>query len=205
MMMALMMCLAVNSFEQETFKITYNGLNIVQINSHVNSNINYIKTIQWVHEYYKNPNEVIMGNIKNESVTINGYQPWVIQWGSLGVQGGLAMEYHIYIEFKDSIINLKMQIDKLSNHAPGGPNWYISTFFKKDGSIRPVYTEYLNQLELAVNELLGSYKLKIKEIFIMSSEEALSELKRYKDKLDLELITQEEFDKKKEELSKYIK
>lgn len=40
---------------------------------------------------------------------------------------------------------------------------------------------------------------------IMSSDEALTELKKCKDKLDLGLITQEEFDKKKAELSKFIK
>lgn len=40
---------------------------------------------------------------------------------------------------------------------------------------------------------------------IMTSDEALSQLKKEKDKLDLGLITQEEFDKKKKELSKFIK
>lgn len=40
---------------------------------------------------------------------------------------------------------------------------------------------------------------------IMSSDKALTELKKYKDKLDLGLITQEEFNAKKIELSKYIK
>jgi hypothetical protein len=38
-----------------------------------------------------------------------------------------------------------------------------------------------------------------------TSDEALIELKKAKDKLDLELITQEEFDKIKEDLKKYIK
>ena len=41
--------------------------------------------------------------------------------------------------------------------------------------------------------------------FGKTSDEALSELKKAKDKLDLGLITQEEFDKQKAELSKYIK
>ena len=41
--------------------------------------------------------------------------------------------------------------------------------------------------------------------FGMTSDEALIELKKFKDKLDLGLITQEEFDKKKEELIKFIK
>ena len=39
----------------------------------------------------------------------------------------------------------------------------------------------------------------------MTSDEALNELKRAKDKLDLGLITQEEFDKLKAELGKFIK
>jgi phosphopantetheine adenylyltransferase len=39
----------------------------------------------------------------------------------------------------------------------------------------------------------------------MTSDEALSELKKCKDKLELGLITQEEFDSKKSELSKFIK
>lgn len=41
--------------------------------------------------------------------------------------------------------------------------------------------------------------------FGKTSDEALSELKKAKDKLDLGLITQEEFDSLKLELSKYIK
>ncbi len=41
--------------------------------------------------------------------------------------------------------------------------------------------------------------------FGLSSDEALTELKKCKDKLDLGLITQEEFNSKKSELSKYIK
>ena len=39
----------------------------------------------------------------------------------------------------------------------------------------------------------------------MTSDEALTELKRWKDKLDLGLITQAEFDQKKKELAKLIK
>ena len=41
--------------------------------------------------------------------------------------------------------------------------------------------------------------------FGMTSDEALNELKKAKDKLELGLITQDEFDKLKQELSKYIK
>jgi len=40
---------------------------------------------------------------------------------------------------------------------------------------------------------------------LMTSDQALEELKKWKDKLDLGLITEEEYNKKKEELSKFIK
>lgn len=40
---------------------------------------------------------------------------------------------------------------------------------------------------------------------VMTSDEALSELKKWKDKLDLQLITEEEYNQKKTELIKFIK
>lgn len=57
---------------------------------------------------------------------------------------------------------------------------------------------YLIQFEnaLSTGEIKG---------FGMTSNEALEELKRAKDKFDLGLISQDEYNKKKEELSKYIK
>lgn len=55
-------------------------------------------------------------------------------------------------------------------------------------------------------------KSNAKELFIdlcnnnvkFTSEQAINELKKWKDKLDLELISQEEYDKKKNELSQFI-
>ncbi len=49
--------------------------------------------------------------------------------------------------------------------------------------------------------------LKTKELIGkgMTSDEAIQELKKEKEKLDLQIITQEEYDKRKNELMKYIK
>lgn len=47
--------------------------------------------------------------------------------------------------------------------------------------------------------------LKPQRVDGFTSDEALAELKRYKEKLDLQLITQEEYDQKKAELMKYIR
>ena len=59
-------------------------------------------------------------------------------------------------------------------------------------------SNYSVQLENAIS--VGEVKS-----FGMTSDEALSELKKAKDKLDLELITQAEYDKIKADLMKYIK
>lgn len=62
-----------------------------------------------------------------------------------------------------------------------------------------VYGLYVSSLEGA----LESGEISV--MGMITSDQALEMLKKEKDKLDLGLITQEEFDKKKEELSKYIK
>jgi hypothetical protein len=59
-----------------------------------------------------------------------------------------------------------------------------------------------NPLIFIVENAIANGELKS---FGMTSDEALTELKKCKDKLDLGLITKEEFEKKKAELSKYIK
>lgn len=61
-----------------------------------------------------------------------------------------------------------------------------------------VYGLIINNFDSAVSN--GEIKSKI-----MTSDQALEELKKWKDKYDLGLITEEEYNKKKEELSKFIK
>lgn len=61
-----------------------------------------------------------------------------------------------------------------------------------------VFALWVNNLEGALSS--GEIKSNV-----MTSDEALEELKKYKSKLDLELITQEEYDAKKKELVKFIK
>lgn len=58
------------------------------------------------------------------------------------------------------------------------------------------------QYYINMEEAMASGEIKTKGI---TSDEAMSQLKKGKDKLDLGIITQEEFDKMKEKLVKYIK
>jgi hypothetical protein len=62
----------------------------------------------------------------------------------------------------------------------------------------PITSDQILKFENAIEN--GEIKSRI-----MSSDDALIELKRYKDKLDLGLITQKEYDEKRTQLSKLIK
>ena len=63
-------------------------------------------------------------------------------------------------------------------------------------------------LELTDNELylFDNVKDELEKLFsgFFTSDEAISELRKWKEKLELELISQEDYDKKKSELSKFI-
>jgi hypothetical protein len=73
---------------------------------------------------------------------------------------------------------------------------YKVYFVTKDGFVGMNNYQIDFEQALATGEIVG---------FGMTSDQALSELKKAKDKLDLGLISQDEYDKIKVELSKYIK
>ena len=67
--------------------------------------------------------------------------------------------------------------------------------------------DIISDQSLYENNLLEDYELYERANIHISNNQlnlALTELKKWKDKLDLELITQEEFDAKKTELAKLI-
>jgi hypothetical protein len=63
-------------------------------------------------------------------------------------------------------------------------------------------TNKYNQLSLKLENAISSGEINSS---IITSDNALDKLKKAKEKLDLDLITQEEYDNLKKELKKYIK
>jgi hypothetical protein len=170
-------------------------------------NLLYNRTIKWINATYQNPEKVIVGQQQNESVNVQGYKSNTILWKSAGVSGSLGMSYHIYFTLQDTSLIFRFKVDEIRNEAFAASaqnNTYVSNFFKKDGTIRPFYSDWKIQLEQKINELFFSYIEKLNDN-AMSSDEALAELKKAKDKLDRGIITQQEYDKMKEELMPFIK
>lgn len=79
----------------------------------------------------------------------------------------------------------------------------------RNKNVREYSANAIDNIESTISSILLSFEQSLKgidsDMYEITSDEALTELKKCKDKLDLGLITQEDFDKKKAELSKFIK
>jgi hypothetical protein len=113
--------------------------------------------------------------------------------GSFVYVTGLNSKFESY-KPDASIYNTKAIINNITVNGNKKAGWK-ALFFTKS-SFRQ------NALMFFIEDATANGEIKS---FGMTSDEALAELRKCKDKLDLGVITQEEFDKKKAELMKYIK
>ena len=157
------------------------------------NNNNYTKTIKWINSTFLNPEKVIQGKVENKTIHINGY--------SDNVMSGYGMSYSIYFTFNDQGIKYNFILNEMRNGASSVP---ASFFYKKDGLAKPSAAPAIIDIEKAINSLLFSY-IKTLNDKTLTSAEALEQLKAAKDKLDLQIITQEEYNKILNELKIYIK
>ena len=194
----------INVISSDSIRLNSEGKMAVNLKKTIQNSILFNRTLSWISSTYKNPDKVVQGKVENKSVSISGHKSYAIHWKSLGVTGGMGMSYHIYFDFNDTIIIYRFDIDKLSNESTGGEDMSCSQFFKKDGSVKPLYSMYKNQLEAEINTLFFSYIDKLNNSSL-TSDEAIAELKKAKEKLELELISQEDYDKIKAELLPFIK
>jgi len=204
-LVSLLLCILTPAFTQvDSIKLVAPGV-LTEVNFKVNTSptITYQRTLSWINEFYKNPEKVISGKSDGQNITISGYSENA-SYSTGMVTQYYDISYHIYIVIKDSLINFRMVIDNL--YYQNKPTISgVQGFFNKNGEYKlKLMNVAKSSLENTINKIFLSYYNKFQNVEI-SSDEAISELKKYKDKLDLQLITQEEYDKKKLELSKYIK
>lgn len=202
--MMLLICAVSLNAQVDSIKLIAPGI-LTEANMIVNtsSNISYLRTLNWVNKTYKNPDKVLTGKVEGKSVTISGYSDNASYSKGMVTQF-YDISYHLYITIIDSSINFNLVIDKLYYNGNPSING-VSGFFNKKGEYKLSLMNVAKEtLEHTINDLLFSYYNSLQNIEI-TSDEAITELKKFKDKLDLELITQEEYNAKKLELSKYIK
>ena len=117
----------------------------------------YKKSLDWVQETYKNPNEVLKANIENKKIRIDGFSPHALTFRSMGVKITWGVFYSLEISFKDGKCRYKYTIDRFT--ADEGTRVLITyaDFYKKNGDIRKAYNTAVPTLETSMNDLLLNY------------------------------------------------
>lgn len=111
-----------------------------------------------------------------------------------GINGSYVHLYESHYRANANRINMKIipqTFDVIGSKSSG---WKIKIYTKANWSEGPFH--------FFIEDIIGSGEIRLPGL---SNDEALAELKRFKEKVDLELITQEEYDQKKAELMKYIR
>ena len=121
------------------------------------------KTINWIKETYKNPDEVIKTTIANQKVRFEGFQNGVICVSALGTPTCYGVTYTIEIEVKDGKyrfipINIEYRVPASQY---GGSSTVLIDFdngavWYNKGEIRKMYKTIPSAIEMLLNGLNDS-------------------------------------------------
>lgn len=115
----------------------------------------YTGIIKYINKNFKNPNEVLKGDIKNEYIRLNGFSNKMWCYKALGINHCIDQEYSVEVDVKDG----KFRFTFIPNqgYIAGTTNalmYSYKSFFKKDGSVRNMYTDAKDSFELSVNNMI---------------------------------------------------
>jgi hypothetical protein len=132
----------------------------------------YKKTLDWISVTYKNPKDVVLSQIENQYIRIEGFNECLFQYKNLFATSCIRAKYQIEIFFKDN--RYKFAVIKITAYAPAagyatggwidfpikGPN----NFYDIDGkprkknfeSIGKSITDYFNMLNSSLHYFLNS-------------------------------------------------
>jgi hypothetical protein len=168
---------------QNDFKHTTDGLNpkfvVVEIDS-LNASQIYLKTIDWIKETYKNPDEVIKAKFENEKIRFDGFQENVLSTKMLGVTSYLDVRYSIEISFKEGKFKFEPikleEYTKPSQSIAGGwgsiPLNVGSWIYKRNGKVKGIFKSYPKQIEDVFNNLKTSL-----EIYLLKQNNTIKDKK----------------------------
>ena len=166
----LLLSITLTYSQEESFKYDINGLQPLHLISKIDS-LNqkqlFNKTINWIKETYKNPNEVIKAKIENKKIRFNGSAGYYLSTRYLGMNKPYLTRYTIEISFKDgrykfNPINLEYY-QEASQYVSGG--WMSvsfssdSGFYKKKGKIRKMFRNFPKEISTLFNGLESSLKV----------------------------------------------
>jgi hypothetical protein len=153
------------------FEITKEGIDpiVVKVDS-LKSNVLYEKTLEWVNSAFKNPKEVIVGDIKNKSLRISGYEKSAYDYGgAFGTTFKGDIEFQILLDFKDNKYRMEIKFIKLYDYTGSVYNFKPSSYYKKSGEIKKRHkkekqglTDFANRYSKMINDYIANKDYKDK-------------------------------------------
>lgn len=140
------------------FALTKDGVEpiVVTLDS-LNANQLYKKTINWIHETYKNPSEVIKVDIKNEKVRIEDIKKNVWFYSTPDTTFYYDVEYLFSVNFEDNKIRMSFDFGNTWNRsAQFVPHSYCINYKKlwqQSGEVHPIYKETKPGIDQMMNEI----------------------------------------------------
>lgn len=177
-----LLLITLNSYSQqsEEFKFTKDGLTDFIVNKVENKSKNdlFKKTIEWINTTYKNPSEVIKGQIKNEYIRFEGSSNSLICINILGGKNCKSSKYQVEVSFKDGrykfeIIEISAYWESSQYSSGGWQNIELKNpkrYYRKNGKIRSTFKHYpkliplyFNALNLSLKNFMSSEKIPSKK------------------------------------------
>jgi hypothetical protein len=157
---------------QETeFKFSKDGFTdfVVTETPNLKASEIYSKTINWIKENYKNPDEVIKMTIENEKIRFSGYNKAYHCITSLGITICSDANYTIEISFKDNKYKFDpIELVSINSENPTARSSFdfnnTTIYFNKKGELKSSVKNFPKDLELLFNGLNESLKNYILEL-----------------------------------------
>jgi hypothetical protein len=159
----------------QSFEVTQDGLKDAQdldkeylVLNFENKNAQelYNKTIRYINETYKNPEEVIVGNIENEFVKFKTYQSNFARFKNGFVKIPWSINYTTTISFKDNKVKYEINSIDITNKennnlyfSGGGISFYI--FKSRNGKLKMEDAKI--GIENYFNENLNTFEVYVKD------------------------------------------
>lgn len=143
----------------EKINFTASGCNpiVIKLDSIYTKEIIYKLTREWILKDYNTPSVTIKAEINNDYIRINGVDINACKFNALST---LDLDYDMTIEVKDGRYRLTVVLNKfLCNHTICDYGFSPSGLFKKDGSARGIYSDWVQCISNDFNKnSLSLYK-----------------------------------------------
>jgi len=122
----------------------------------------YEKVMNWVKETYKNPTKVIMSEIKNEKLRINGYEKKAFGWTMMGTYINYDIDYSLEFEFKEGRVRVSYFPNQFYVSSDGTKCTFTHNLFwdektRKKKKQRERCDKAINDINQHMNRLVSSF------------------------------------------------